>query len=302
MTQLQLICPHPGQWVILNHPGRFRVVACGRRFGKTELGKLEVVLSLLEKRNATLWWVSPTYKMALEVWNSLAAQLAPTAEKIDRANYGILLPGSRSVSIRSAHDPEKLRGVGLDFLVIDEAAFCEPEVWQVLRPALADKLGRALFLSTPRGRNWFWQLYSKGLDPLENEWVSWQMPTRANLLIPASEISAARRDMPERMYQQEFEALFLEDYGVVFRGVLDCVRTEKSRHRMHEPVVMGLDWGRVNDYTVAVVLGTVSRQVLAIDRFNQVNWAVQRSRLRQLAAAWQPEIIMAEANSIGSPN
>ncbi|MCL4878024.1 MAG: hypothetical protein KJ064_15305 [Anaerolineae bacterium] len=294
--------PHPGQWVILNHPARFRVVACGRRFGKTELGKLDAALSLLEKKGSTVWWVSPTYKMALEVWNSLLAQFGAVAEKIDRTHYVILLPGSRTLTIRSAHDPEKLRGVGLDFLVIDEAAFCGEEVWQVLRPALSDKLGRALFLSTPRGRNWFWQLYSKGLDPLEEEWVSWQMPTRANLLIPASEIAAARRDMPERMYLQEFDAAFLDDYGVVFRGVLDCIQADPPKHRAHEPVVIGLDWGRVNDFTVAIVLGVHSRRVLAVDRFHQVNWAVQRARLRQLAATWQPDVILAEANSIGGPN
>lgn len=299
---LPIPTPHPGQWVILNNHRRFRVVACGRRFGKTELGKMAVLLHMMEAPNRLVWWVSPTYKMALEVWRGLLTLLTPYAERIDQTHYQIMLAGNRTLAIRSAHDPEKLRGAGLDFLVIDEAAYCDESVWQVLRPALADKLGHALFLSTPRGRNWFWQLWSKGFDPLESEWAAWRMPTRANLLIPASEIEAARRDMPERMFRQEFLCEFLEDHGVVFRGVLACVQSSPLVRRGHEPVVIGLDWGRVNDYTVAVVLGTQSRKVLAIDRFNQVNWAMQRARLRQLAAVWQPELILAEANSIGSPN
>lgn len=300
--QLPFQAPHPGQWVILNNKRRFRVVACGRRFGKTELGKLEILLSLNGKKDTLSWWVSPTYKMAQDVWQSLLGLLNPFAERIDSSHTQITLPGNRRLAIRSAHDPAKLRGAGLDFLVIDEAAFCDEQVWHVLRPALSDKLGRALFLSTPRGRNWFWQLYGKGVDPLEPEWVSWRMPTRANFLIPTGEIEAARRDMPERMFRQEYQSEFLDDYAAVFRGVLACIQHEPLAQRGGESVVIGLDWGRVNDYTVAVVLGTQSRRVLAIDRFNQVNWGVQRNRIRNLATMWQPTQILAEANSIGSPN
>ncbi len=294
--------PHPAQSLILADPTRFRVVACGRRFGKTELGKLEVLKLLDTTSNAVIWWVSPTHKMAIEVWDDFTQALAPLAERINRTYHTIYLPDNRILAIRSAHDPHRLRGSGLDLLVMDEAAFCPEKAWHALRPALSDRNGKALFLSTPRGRNWFWQLYAKGIDPLETEWTAWRLPTSTNPHIAPGEVESASRDLPERMFLQEYQAEFLEDYGLVFRSVLECVHHEPLMRRGNEPTVIGLDWGRVNDFTVAVVFGVHTRRVLQIDRFNQIKWSAQRDRIAQLARIWQPRVILAESNSIGSPN
>ncbi|HLA43758.1 MAG TPA: hypothetical protein VJZ27_10000, partial [Aggregatilineales bacterium] len=160
--------PHPGQALILNHPARFRVVACGRRFGKTELAKLDVIITAQD--GGVAWWVLPTYSMAQDVWSDLVRMLEPLdGIKISQSKYTIHFPDAGSISIKSGHNPARLRGSGLDSVVIDEAAFCHEDVWHVLRPALADRSGKALLLSTPQGRNWFWQLYQKGFDPLEPE-------------------------------------------------------------------------------------------------------------------------------------
>lgn len=297
---LYLPLPHPGQWAILNSAARFRVVACGRRFGKTELGKVAALLVAAD--GGRVWWVAPTQKMALELWQSLLELLETHAQQVDRTNRILRLPGGGELRVQSAHVPDHLRGTGLDLVVVDEAAFCSEQAWQALRPALSDRQGQALFLSTPQGRNWFWRLYQRGLDPLQPDWACWQMPTQANPLIPAGELEAARRDLPARQYQEEYEAAFLDDYGSVFRNVLACVAAAPARQPPGEPVCMGIDWGRVYDYTVVAVLGMQSRRLLHLERFHQVEWRIQRQRVLHLAGQWRPRLLLAEANSIGGPN
>jgi hypothetical protein len=159
---VQLPPIHSGQQVIVSSGHRFRVLACGRRWGKTRLGALlclEVAL-----RGGRAWWVAPSYKMAFVGWR-LVTQLAlqvPGSE-IRKADQLVMLPGGGSVQVRSADNPQSLRGEGLDFLVMDECAFIPEAAWtEALRPALSDRLGRALFISTPKGRNWFWRLFVRG--------------------------------------------------------------------------------------------------------------------------------------------
>jgi len=300
--------PHPAQALILKQGARFRVVACGRRFGKTELAKLDVMLTALE--GGVAWWVAPTLGMAGAVWASLLKTLEPFASHVDRQHHTLSLPNGGAIAVKSGHDPHHLRGAGLHSVVIDEAAYCDEEVWQVLRPALSDKSllrpdgtrqpARALLLSTPRGRNWFWGLYQKGLDPLEPDWASWRLPTAANPFIPSAEIMAARRDLPARLFAQEYEAAFLDDGGAVFSNIRACIAARQPLP--NEGVCFGVDWGRLHDYTAIIVLGMESRAILEIARFNQLTWAAQRARLSGLAKRWKPRLILAEANSIGSPN
>jgi hypothetical protein len=291
--------PHPGQAIILNHPARFRVVACGRRFGKTMLAKLDVMLTACN--GGVAWWVLPTYTMAQDVWNDLVFHLEPI-DGIDilKSEKTIFFRNRGLIAVRSGHEPDRLRGSGLDKLVIDEAAYCDEAVWHALRPALSDRHGRALLLSTPRGHNWFWSMVQKGFDPLEPDWVAWRMPTAANPFIPPAEIEVARHELPDRVFAQEYLAAFLDDNGMVFRGVRACVRSVGEP--LPEPICFGVDWGRMNDFTAIVVMGMESRQVYEVVRFTGMRWSQQRSKLKNLAKRWQPQLILAEANSIGSPN
>jgi hypothetical protein len=123
---------------------------------------------------------------------------------------------------------EMVRGRKYHFVVVDEAAlFDSGDVWHgAIRPLLTDYEGQALFASTPKGRNWFWQLYQQGMSEDFPEWESWRFPTAANPYIKPAEIEAAKHGMPERFYRQEYEAVFLDDGGVVFRNVENtCVLT-----------------------------------------------------------------------------
>ena len=278
------------------------MVACGRRFGKTETGKILMIERALAGREC--WWISPTYRMADDVWQSFKRTLEDAWREKNESMRRIELPGGGVIRVRSGHNPNALRGAGLDLAVLDEAAYMNPSVWSAaVRPALSDRRGEALLLSTPRGRNWFWGLYMVGQSETHDQWQSWRFPTTANPLIDPAEVEAARAMLPERTFREEYLADFLDDGGRVFRRVNEAATVPPgSEPQPDERYVFGVDWGRDNDFTCIVVLAARAGRVVALDRFNDIGWAVQRGRLAALAATWQPDAIWAEANSIGGPN
>ncbi|MBN1679565.1 MAG: hypothetical protein JW966_04685 [Anaerolineae bacterium] len=277
-------------------------MACGRRFGKTETGKILLIERALAGRIG--WWISPTYRMADDVWRSLKIALNGAIQAKNEHMRRLDLVGGGVIRVCSGHDPDALRGAGLDVAVLDEAAYLHPDVWRAaIRPALVDRRGEALFLSTPNGRNWFWGLYMLGQNPAYADWQSWRFPTTANALIDPAEVEDARHLLPERLFRQEYLAEFLADSGRVFRRVEAAATvTPEVGPQPGERYVFGVDWGRDNDFTAVAVLAAHSRRLVALDRFNEIGWSVQRGRLAALADHWRPDAIWAEANSIGGPN
>lgn len=293
---------HSGQMQVHNSSARFKVLACGRRWGKTRLGVNECLG--IAARGGRAWWVAPSYKMSEVGWRPLR-QIATRIEGVDvrRVDRQIVLPGGGEVSVRSADNPDSLRGDGLDLVVVDECAFVIEEAWtEALRPALSDRQGAAMFISTPKGRNWFWRAYMRGQDGNEAEWQSWRFPTASNPYIQSGEIEAARKMLPELAFQQEYLAEFLEDSGLVFRNIRACIALPPSGPEPGRAYVMGVDWAQSHDFTVLTVMDVATRQVVEIDRFNQIGWDVQRGRLAAMARRWNVQQILAEQNSIGGPN
>lgn len=230
----------------------------------------------------------------------LAAQI-PGSE-IRKQDQLIQLPGGGSVQIRSADNPQSLRGEGLDYLVMDECAFIAEEAWtEALRPALSDRLGRALFISTPKGRNWFWRAFVRGQDG-GDEWASWQFPTGTNPYIAHTEIEAARLSLPERIFRQEYLAEFIDDAGGVFRRVVDAATAiQQKEPTAGHKYAMGVDWGKHNDFTVLTLIDLDEQATVQIDRFNQIDYQVQLGRLQALYERFKPITIVAERNSMGEP-
>jgi len=297
---------HPGQTLILKTlletTVRFVVVAAGRRFGKTKLGALLCIL--LAAAGKKCWWVAPTYGVAVIGWRMVraVAQKVPGADIRD-GDFSVEFPNGGFVRCKSAKDPDNLRGEGLDFVVFDEAAFIKERAWtEVIRPALADRQGKALFISTPKGRNWFWHVYQRGLDAVQPLWKTFHFPTTANPFIPPSEIDDARASMPELIFLQEHMAQFLDDTNGVFRFVAEQAVAEYQEEAVPgHRYVFGVDWGKLNDFTVIVVLDACCRRVVRVERFNMIDYAVQTGRLRALYDLFEPEVVAPEANSIGVP-
>ncbi|MBN1563478.1 MAG: terminase family protein [Anaerolineae bacterium] len=263
-------------------------------------------------RGEVCWWISPTFRMADDVWRSLKATLEGAWRTKSEDMRRIELPNGGVIRVQSGHDPDALRGAGIDLAVLDEAAYLHPDVWPAaIRPALSDRRGQALFLSTPNGRDWFWSAWMRaqkaqqkaGKNGDQAEWQSWRFPTTANPFIDPAEVESARDLLPERLYRQEYLAEFLADTGSVFRHVEEAATVEPgSSPDPHESYIFGVDWARSGDFTCIAVLAINAQQIVALDRFNEIGWALQRGRLAALYEKWQPDAIWAEANSIGGPN
>ena len=292
----------------MKNPARFKVVACGRRWGKTELALTAILIAaIIEDKRC--WWLTPTYQMADQVWRDLKRALKNLkGSKISQSERRIDLPNGGMIAVRSGHHPDNLRGEGLDFAVLDEAAFIDPRLWiEIIRPMLATTLGEALILSTPKGRNWFWQLRQLGLDPAQKDWAAFHFHSADNPLISRAELENIRSLSPEQVWKTEYEAHFSDDSGQVFRGIADAVAADQ----FHAPqpghtYVAGVDWGRSNDYTAIAVIDVTSGVMIALDRFNQVGWELQRDRLKTLIQHWRPSIVWrkptASANPISKPS
>jgi len=292
----------PDQRAVAESRARFKVVACGRRWGKTTLGL--VMAAEAARRGQRVWWVAPTYSLAFHPWRDLKAMLAAEKSAKLESEKHIDLPGGGSITIKSAEDPDSLRGVGLDLVIIDEAAFISELAWYgSIRPALSDLRGKALIISTPRGRNWFFAAYQMGQQDQNPDWESWQAPTVDNPVVGEQEVEEARRMLPERIFQQEYLAEFLPDGGEVFHRVREAATApENAKPIPGHRYVMGVDFGRHHDFTALAVIDMSANQMVALDRFGGVDWTMQRNRIAAFARQWNVEEVMAEANAMGEPN
>lgn len=298
---------HPAQWTVAQCQRRFIVLVAGRRYGKTMLGTVLATQRALN--GGRVWWVAPTYKMANVGWRGfkfMASQI-PGA-RVREADRQVLMPGGGWVEIRSADDPQSLRGEGLDYVVLDECSRMAAEAWtHSLRPALSERRGGALFITSPAGRDWVWQLYMRGQTDESGEWASFRFPTGDNPLVDPAEIEAARQLLPERIFRQEYLAEFLEDSGAVFRQVRARATAPQpgipSDHAGHR-LVLGVDWGKWEDFTaLSLVCADCGCQV-DIDRFNRTDYTYQLGRLDALVKRWggpRAVWVVPETNAMGEP-
>lgn len=297
--RVQLPKPHPAQERVIAEAKRFNVVDCGRRWGKTQLG-IDRVLKVALQSKPTAWY-SPKYKDGSMVWREMKSRCAPIITKQNEQERRMELLGGGSIDMWSLDSPDAGRGRAYAAAVIDEAALVPnlEQAWQQsIRPQLSDYRGGAWFLSTPKGiTNFFHSLYQKGLDPDLSEWAAWQMPTSTNPYIHAEEIEAAKEDLSDLAFAQEYLAQFVSWEGTVFRRILDAVLTEEAKGK---PAVIGVDWGRSNDYTAFVVISDAG-EVLEMDRFRGLEYSLQRGRLAVLWERHGKPAILAEQNSIGGP-
>jgi hypothetical protein len=250
------------------------------------------------------WWLSPVYSQSTDVWHQLEATLKPLGAwcNIIYGERNIHFPNGGYIGVRSTHNYQNLRGPGLDFAILDEAAFMHKDVWSaVVRPMLLERRGAALFLSTPYGMNWFHDMFMMGKDDTEPDWNSWQFTSYDSPLIADDELADIKRSTPQRTFEEEYLAEFKADGGAVFRGV-DKVCIGQKREPYEGHFVFGVDWGRDVDFTVISVWDVDTLTEVDRDRYNQIGWHHQRERLKMLYDKWQPSIILAEHNSIGSPN
>jgi hypothetical protein len=196
---------------------RMRILVAGRRFGKTHLAIRELFISANNKPKSDNWYIAPTYRQAKQIaWKPLKELIPPSylMGKPNETDLSVTLLNGSTIALRGADNPDSLRGPGLDFVVPDEAAFQAKEMWDVVRPMLSDRKGRALFISTPSGFNWFYDLFQMASEL--PTWAVFKFTTAEGGNVDAEELADARRELDIRTYMQEYEASFENLSGRVY--------------------------------------------------------------------------------------
>ena len=297
--------PHPKQEIIHKCNKRFRTLCTGRRFGKSVLASREAVYNILTPGTRG-WIVAPNYELTKKVFREVIiimnTYFKGSIERQSEANNYIKLRGGSELVGKSADNPVGLLGEGLDFLIIDEAASLKREVWEeYLRPTLADRQGWALFISSPKGKNWFYEEFVRGQDREEGTVQSWNFLTSHNPYIPKKEIAHAKKHLPERVFLQEFQGKFIEDIGGVFRGVRDCVGGRLEDPDANKSYVIGVDLAKYQDYTVIVVMEKTNMQVVYFDRFHKLDWNFQKNKIANVIRRYNNAQCTIDATGIGDP-
>lgn len=260
---------HKLQAEVFRDKHRFKVVCTGRRWGKTRLSIAEM-LRAASKKKQKVWYVAPTYRMAKQiVWVELLDALPRQfIKKHNETLLDIHLINGSIISLRGGDKGDTLRGVGIDFLVLDEVQDIKPEVWKTaLRPTLASNRGRGLFCGTPKMASLLYELYQLGQkEELQKKgvWKSWQFPTITSPFIPPSEIEAARADMDLRSFRQEFEATFEQQSGRVYYPFNRAEHVGDYPFNPKLPIMVGQDFN-IDPMSTVILQRQPNGEVWAVD-------------------------------------
>jgi phage FluMu gp28-like protein len=286
--RIELPSPHINQKKILECDRRFIVVMCGRRFGKSELSQ---ILSISEAiKGGQVAYITPTYKLAKVFFEKLTEAI-PFKNNI--SNLKIYCPNNGSIEFFTGERLDNLRGRKFHLVIIDEAAFI-PDLesgWQnSIRPTLTDYQGKAVFLSTPRGKNFFYSMFMK---QGEADWQSFKFSTYDNPYINTREIDEARLQLPEVVFEQEYLANPAENSANPFGNafIQRCIKPISAQ----QIVAYGIDLAKSVDFTVIVGLDN-GGNVAYFDRF-QMDWHNTKANIKRLPIA----PILVDSTGVGDP-
>jgi hypothetical protein len=284
----------------MDDDSRFKVLCAGRRWGKTELVSMMICVAVLKGKSVAYY--SMTYKQMDETFKKVLEWMKPVIVNQNLARTSFVALGGGKLICWSGEASATTRGAGYDLFIIDEASFI-PNLWDKftgdILPTLADRQGKAIICSTPKGFNDFHRLYQLGVDGNEG-WKSYRYPTRTSPNVKSDELEQLRRVMPDLKFREEFEAEFVSSDGAVFRDVKSVIYDAPQPYKPNR-AVMGIDWGRMNDFTAVSIWDADKKCEIKLDRFNKQNWSLQLARVKALVDEYGVSLILAEANSIGQP-
>jgi len=250
---------------VISNEARFRVLITGRRFGKTFLAINELA-KFASKPNQRVWYVAPTYRQAKAIcWNVLKEKMIyhKWVKNINHSDLTITLKNNSQITLRGSDNEQSLRGVGLNFLCIDEFADVSQEAWyEVLRPTLSDTKGHALFCGSPRGfGNWSYELFKQG--ETNKDWASFKYTTIEGGNVDQDEVEQAKQDLDIRTFQQEYEATFVNYSGMIYYNFNRQSNIIEKYQKETAILHIGLDFNV--DPMSAVVCVIVNEKIIVVD-------------------------------------
>lgn len=311
--------PHAGQAEFLLHPAKFKVLSCGRRWGKTDVCAVQILGLLTGDSPTRHVIIAPTQDQANLLFDRLHQLLLQfiEANAISEVPTVKLTPhpkltfGKHTVLARSGHIARALRGNEATHVVIDEAAFVPEElVTEVVMPMLATTNGSLTLISTPRGRNHFWRFFNFGQTGEHGFWSKRAASSESPYVSPHY-LQVQRELISERAYRVEYEAEFVDSEGQVFRSeaIEECMscdddETESSEAKTGDPPIrIGVDFGRYRDATaIIVVQGTRQKaRVIQTERFHKLPWKQIVERVARTVNLYPGAVVECDGTGVGDP-
>jgi terminase large subunit-like protein len=327
-AEITLPKPHPGQLALRKKAQNKKIVviSAGRRWGKSFLCLGLVVESCLQNPGFRTVWCAPTFKQCKELLVEFEKAVGMVCN-INKTDMKIAFPNGSSCKFLSLDIPDNVRSGGAELIIVDEAAYVDPNSWKALKPMLLGTNGSLWLISSPNGTgNMFAQMFTEAEDKNSIDKVAFTAPTLGceiyydeetglsklkrvkhdyeNPLIEFSEIEDLLKELGVRAFRQEVLGEFLGDQGAVFINVSKCVfptiwNPEPSKKR--GSYVFGIDAGKLHDFTVITVLNELTKEIVFIERFNQLEYQFQYDKITALANKFKPVNIVVEQNSVGEP-
>ncbi len=297
--------PHDGQRLFLEDKSKIRVLACGRRWGKTDACAISLLGVMANMDRSRQVIIAPTQAQASMLFDRCIELAADIFEgetlKIKRTPFPTLKMGDHKIVARSAFRSMSLRGMEATHVIIDEAAFVAEEViYEAVMPMLASSSGEMILISTPRGKNHFWRFFSDGQAGRENVW-SYKAPTHESPRISSEFLAWQRELISERAYQVEYEAEFVDPVGQIFatEDIEKCITDSNLVKTL--PVFIGVDWARYGDRTAVVVMSGVrsDARVLEMTLIQGTAWNIQVEKVVEIIKKWQPERVVCDSTGVG---
>lgn len=291
--------PHQFQKVIHEDSTRYKVIVWHRQAGKTTLAINEMIRQAAVKPGK-YFYIAPTYRQAKEIaWEMLKFYCPKViVDKINENELAVWLINGSKISLKSAKEWETLRGVTLQGVIFDEFQNIEPAVWQeAIYPTMSKTDGWAIFIGTPRGKGYFFELFCQKSE----DWKSWKLSAYESGLLSKEVLENARRELPDRVFRQEFGADFQDDAGSVFTGVKFCVKGGMMLPESGHAYQMGVDLGKSEDFTVITVLDLNLNHVVWWERINERDWAFIRARIEAVSRRFNNCLARIDVSGAGSP-
>lgn len=293
-----------------SHP--FKVLACGRRTGKTYFANMCALLTAYQGGAVGVFapivrQTDVSFKLCSEICNQINAHVLRTTGneciKINEYKKQIKFLQGGTIDFLSTYEEDNLRGFEYDLAILDEAALMSKTCWnEIILPSLSKSASKALIISTPKGKgNWFYELYLAGTDEGNQYFKSWKLPTSANKTLNNTYHSTIKETMSKATYTQEILAEFTDDSIQVFHNFRNCIRDDiwQSEPKQGHVYIGGMDLAKQRDYSVVTIFDKTLNQICHIDRFNRLDWHLQIDRVEALYRKFHLMRMYVERNSIG---
>ena len=285
---------------ILDSKSKYHIACVGRQFGKSLMGINLALYWAINNSNVKILWVSPVYSQSTKVQKEIIQAIGGT-DIVKSANYSsneIELKNGSTIIFRSAERYDNIRGLTVDYGIIDEAAFCKDEAYsEAIKPVFLVRGKKILFISTPKGKNWFYNLFQLGKSHDHPNYIAYTGSSYDTPFINDEEIEDAKRTLPEKVFEQEYLAKFIDGGGEVFANL-----NKNKFHKYPRPqgtIYCGIDLGKQEDSTVATFIDSIGN-VIDIYRDSKTEWS-QMIRAINQKVKQHNATVMVEVNGIGDP-